>query len=114
MVIPIRIPAVRGRQADREYFVVVIPLGLIPKLFYYNEELLPPELRSQRALNEKRIPGIAEYLLENDDWVFSSLTATVIGQMEFVSCSRRLGWGMLDIDMNATIINDGQHRRREF
>ncbi|NMA64220.1 MAG: DNA sulfur modification protein DndB [Syntrophomonadaceae bacterium] len=113
MIIPIRIPAVRGRQADREYFVVIIPLGLIPKLFYYNEELLPPELRSQRALNEKRIPEIADYILENDDWVFSSVSATVNGAMEFVPCSEETpDLGMLNIDMNATIIiNDGQHRR---
>lgn len=109
----LQMPAVRGMQCGREYYTIIVPFSLLPKLFYYNEELVPAELRAQRELNEKRVPEIAGYILHNDDWVFSSLTATVDGDMEFVPISaEQPDVGLLEVDMNANFfINDGQHRR---
>lgn len=107
-------PAIRGRQCGREYYVVIVPFGLIPRLFMYNEEyLVPAEVRAQRPLNTGRIPEIAHYILHNDDWIFSSLTATVTGEIEFASFDERHpDTGTLQVDMNASFfINDGQHRR---
>ncbi len=108
-----RMPAVRGRQCDREYFTAIVPFGLLPKLFYYNEDFVPTELRSQRELNEKRVPEIANYILHNDDWLFSSLTATVTGEVNFIPFDdANSDIGILEVDMNSTFyINDGQHRR---
>lgn len=109
----LQMPAVKGMQCGREYYTIIVPFSLLPKLFYYNEELVPAELRAQRELNERRVPEIASYILHNDDWVFSSLTATVDGDMEFLPASPELpDVGVLEVDMNANFfINDGQHRR---
>jgi DNA sulfur modification protein DndB len=109
-------PAIRGIQAKREYYVSMCPLKLIPKLFTFDEEELPPDLRAQRKLNLTRIPSISRYLVENkDNYVFSSITASVNGEVRFEPLgedgeAHRVG--SLRIDMNSQfIINDGQHRR---
>jgi len=108
--------ALRGRQAGRDYYVVMCPLKLIPKIFLFDEEELPPELRAQRTLNRARIPDIANYIVENpEDYAFSSITAAIDGQVEFESLNdSELGRtvGRLTIPMTARfLINDGQHRR---
>ena len=51
--------ALRGIQAGREFYVVMCPLKLIPKIFLFDEEEIPPELRAQRVLNRARVPEIA-------------------------------------------------------
>jgi len=109
--------AIRGVQAGREFYVAMCPLKIIPKLFIFNDHDLPPELRAQRTLKESRIPAIKNYILNNpDDYIFSSLTASVDGTMKF-SASPSLGQagklGRLYIAMESRLlINDGQHRRK--
>jgi DNA sulfur modification protein DndB len=92
------------------------PLRLIPKIFIFDEEELVPELRAQRILNRSRVPEMASYLIDNKkDYVFSSITASVDGQVKFEpmgSQGDESRVGSLKIDMNSQfIINDGQHRR---
>lgn len=108
--------ALRGKQAGREYYVIMCPLKLIPKIFLFDEEELPPELRAQRTLNRSRIPDIANYLIQNPrEYAFASLTASIDGEVEFNPLdSTELGQdvGRLVIPMTARfVINDGQHRR---
>ena len=43
--------AVRGVQAGREYYIAMIPLGLLSKLFNNEEDYLLPEFRAQRSIN---------------------------------------------------------------
>ena len=109
-------PAIRGIQAEREYYVSMCPLRLIPRLFVFNEEDVPPELRAQRQLNTARVPEIAKYITDNpQSYVFSAITASIDAQVQF----ERLGSegesariGQLHIPMDARfVINDGQHRR---
>ena len=77
--------AIRGTQAGREFFVAICPLKTIPKLFIYNEQELPPELRAQRVLSNARIPAMKNYILDNpDEYIFSSLTASVDGSIKFI------------------------------
>ena len=110
-------PAIRGIQAQREYFVSMCPLPLIPKIFLFDEEELVPELRAQRTLNRARVPEIAQYMTDNPkDYAFSALTASVDGDLIFDPLSevqdeaKRVG--LLHVPMSARfIINDGQHRR---
>jgi DNA sulfur modification protein DndB len=111
-------PTIRGIQANREYYVSMCPLRLIPKIFLYDEDEaeLTPELRAQRTLNRNRIPEIASYILNNrDDYAFSAITASIDAEVAFEPFgddphSSRLG--MLHVPMDARfIINDGQHRR---
>lgn len=108
--------AIRGVQAAREYYVVMCPLKLIPKIFLFDEEELPAELRAQRTLNQSRIPDIANYLVHNpESYVFSAITASVDGRVHFQpegDKGYKRSIGMLHIPMDANfIINDGQHRR---
>ena len=44
-------PAVRGIQANMEYYVTMVPLDCIPKLFTFSDENLPAQIRSQRTLS---------------------------------------------------------------
>ncbi|MEV5592903.1 DNA sulfur modification protein DndB [Streptomyces sp. NPDC052496] len=109
-------PAIRGIQAGREYYVSMCPLRLIPKIFIFDEDELSPELRAQRILNKGRLPALTKYILDNpEDYVFSALTASVDGDMEFDhlgSDGNAFRTGQLRIPMDSRfLINDGQHRR---
>ena len=111
-------PAIRGIQAQREYYTSMCPLRLIPKIFYFDEEEaeLGPELRAQRTLNKTRVPDIANYILGNpQDYAFSALTASIDADVTFSplgSEANSARVGLLHVPMDARfIINDGQHRR---
>jgi len=109
--------AIRGIQAGHEFYIVMCPLKIIPKLFIFNDYDLPPELRAQRILRESRIPAIKNYILSNpDNYIFSSLTASVDGVMKFnpipsLGSSGKMGRLYVSMD-SRLLINDGQHRRK--
>lgn len=109
-------PAIRGVQANREYFVSMCPMRLLPKIFLFNEEVLAPEIRAQRRLNRARLPKISGYITHNrDSYAFSAITASLDGKVAFAPVTEdddMRNVGMLKISMDAKfIINDGQHRR---
>lgn len=110
-------PAIRGVQAGREYYVTMCPLRLIPRLFLFDEEELPPEMRAQRNLNKARVPEISRYIIDNPkSYIFSALTASVNAEVRFEPFEGGSGpaerVGTLSIPMSAKfVINDGQHRR---
>ena len=108
-------PAVKGLQAGREYYIAMLPLGYLSKIFSSDQETeyLPPEYRAQRVLNESRIPEISNYIIENRrSYVFSSLSASIKGDIKFESVSKDSDIGLLTVPMSATfLINDGQHRK---
>lgn len=108
-----RFPAMRGIQANSEYFVCMIPLGVLSKIFIEDSSDVLPEFRAQRKLNEQRIPEIRDYIINNrDSYVFSALAASVDGEVAFFPTKEPGNIGELEIDMNATfLINDGQHRK---
>jgi DNA sulfur modification protein DndB len=90
------------------------PLKLIPKIFLFDEDEIPAELRAQRALNKARVPEIAHYLIDNPtEYVFSSITASIDSAVRFEPEDDHNGFvGKLIAPMSAKfIINDGQHRR---
>lgn len=107
-----RFPVVKGIQAKREYYIAMIPLKMIPKLFPQDGEYVPPEYRAQRKLNETRIPVISKYILCNrENYVFSALAASIDGDFKFCP-SEYPDVGVLEISMDAKLlINDGQHRK---
>lgn len=108
-----KFPAVKGIQAGREYYVSMVPLKILPKLFITDTDVVSPEFRAQRRLNETRIPSIRNYIIDNRlSYVFSALSASIDGQFEFVPYEGQSDIGILEIDMNTTfLINDGQHRK---
>lgn len=106
--------AVRGIQANKEYFISMVPLATIPNIFFFTDEELPPEARAQRTLNKSRIPEMCNYIVNNpNSYVFSSLTVSVDGDIMFTPISEENPClGMIRIPMNARcLINDGQHRK---
>ncbi|MEW8256327.1 MAG: DNA sulfur modification protein DndB [Candidatus Thiodiazotropha taylori] len=109
-------PAIRGVQAGRSCYVAMCPMRVVPKLFKFDEEEVPAELRAQRSLNRSRIPEMSAYLVDNPgDYTLSSLTASVDGVVNFepmTDTGYGQNIGVLSIPMDAQIlINDGQHRR---
>lgn len=108
-----KFPAVKGVQAGREYYVSMVPLKVLPKLFITETESVSPEFRAQRRLNEQRIPEIRNYILNNrTDYVFSALSASIDGKYTFQPYENSGDIGVLEIDMDTTfLINDGQHRK---
>ena len=109
-------PALRGSQAGAEFYIAMCPMRLLPKIFVFDDDEVPPELRAQRTLNRLRVPEIAQYLVENrGSYVVSALTASVDTSVRFVPHDDSAGGktlGVLEIPMDARLlINDGQHRR---
>lgn len=107
-----RFPVVKGVQAGRTYYIAMVPLKTLGKLFPMEEEYVLPEYRAQRRLNEQRIPEIKNYILDNkDSYVFSALAASIDGEHSFISENSN-DVGILEVDMEAKfLINDGQHRK---
>ncbi|MFV0516387.1 MAG: DNA sulfur modification protein DndB [Aminipila sp.] len=108
-----RFPVVKGIQAKREYYIGMVPLKMIPRLFPSDDEYVLPEYRAQRRLNTARIPVISKYILINrDDYVFSALAASIDGNFKFISTQENADIGVLEVSMDAVfLINDGQHRK---
>lgn len=109
-----RFPVVRGIQAGTEYYIAMVPLKMLSKMFpVYDEEFVLPEYRAQRKLNESRIPVISKYILDNrDSYVFSALAASIDGVFSFEANEVNSDTGVLEVSMDAHfLINDGQHRK---
>ncbi|MFJ2805067.1 DNA sulfur modification protein DndB [Kitasatospora sp. NPDC087271] len=109
-------PSIRGVQAGREFFVSMCPLRLIPKIFLFDDDEIPPEVRAQRVLNKGRLPALTRYIVDNpDDYVFSALTASIDGNIVFEGIADQgtgMRAGQIRVPMAARfLINDGQHRR---
>lgn len=108
-----RFSVVKGLQAGREYYIAMIPLGILSKLFGKDDEYVPPQYRAQRCINQARIPEITRYILDNrDTYVFSALSASIDGNFKFIASELDVNLGVLEVDMDASfLINDGQHRK---
>ena len=110
-----QVPATRGRMGITVYYTATLPFGAVTKLFVFDpDEMLEltPENRSQRVLNTKRVPEIANYVLEHEDYIFSAITVSVDSDdVEFVPVQEGADIGSLVLPLEAKyVINDGQHR----
>ena len=109
-----RFPVVKGIQAETEYYIAMVHLKMLSRLFPADdEEFVLPEYRAQRKLNEARIPVISKYILDNrDSYVFSALAASIDGKYRFEESGKNSDTGILEVSMDARfLINDGQHRK---
>jgi DNA sulfur modification protein DndB len=107
-------PAMRGRMGKRDYFVSMVKLSLVPRMFKFRDwQELPPEQRAQRVIQKSRIPEITQYILDNEDgYLFSALTASFDCDPKFTPDEGHADLGLLEIPFDADlVINDGQHRR---
>src|SRR5213592_1120707 len=109
----VKFPAMEATIGQRTYYVCVMKLTAIPKMFTFRDWIeFTPEDREQRVLNKKRIPDIASYILDNEDgYLFSSITASYNCKVRFEPVNSD-GLGFLEMDFEEAnfVINDGQHR----
>lgn len=105
----------RGQLGSRTYYSCLMPLSAVPQMFKFTDwSEVTPEAREQRVLNTKRIPELANYILENeDDYLFASITASYKGEPIYSELQNGGdgSLGMLKLRLgDEFIINDGQHR----
>ena len=110
-----RVPATRGQMGATKYYTATLPFGAVAKLFVFDPAEMPeltPENRSQRALKAKRVPEIARYITDHDDYIFSAITVSVDSdEVEFDEVVEGADIGELVLPLEAKyVINDGQHR----
>jgi DNA sulfur modification protein DndB len=93
-----------------------MPMSAITNLFKFTDWVgFTPEDREQRILNEKRVPALKSYILDNEeDYLFSAITASYKAPPIFVPKDGDGGTaniGILKLKLgDELIINDGQHR----
>ena len=111
----VHVPAMRGKLGSRTYYACLMPMSAIPSLFKFTDWAgFTPEDREQRVLNEKRVPDLRDYILDNEDeYLFSSITASYKNE-PFYEELKNGGDGSLGVLRlklgDDLIINDGQHR----
>lgn len=107
-------PAMRGTIGGRTYYSCMMPMRVVPKMFTFRDWAeFTPEEREQRVLNQKRIPHIAKYILDNEDgYLFASITASYKCNVAFHPSKENEGLGNVEMDFDEAefVINDGQHR----
>ncbi|MGO9463288.1 MAG: DNA sulfur modification protein DndB [Isosphaeraceae bacterium] len=112
----LHLPAIRGKQAGHEFYLVMCPLRIVPRLFRLEEDEIEPELQAQRVLNKRRIPEFAGYITDNpDSYVLSSIVGSIDREVSFDPASdyaEATGLGVVKLPISARLlIHDGLHRR---
>lgn len=105
----------RGKIGSRTYYACLMPMSAVPNLFKFTDWAgFTPEDREQRVLNEKRVPDLRDYILDNeDDYLFSAITASYKSDpiYEELKNGGDGSLGILKLKLgDDLIINDGQHR----
>jgi DNA sulfur modification protein DndB len=111
----LQVPATRGQMGSTTFYTANFPIGMVVKLFSFDPDemtSIPVEQRHQRALKRNRIPEIKSYILDHDNYLFSSITVSVDSDhLSFGPSELDENLGMLSLPMDAEwIVNDGQHR----
>lgn len=111
----ISLPAVRGTQAGRDFFVTMCPAATLTSLFSESNQAVNERFRESNFVNEKRIPEIVRYMTtQQDSYIFSAMTAVVDSDVRFEPISNNVGSvgpGTLHISLSANLLLlDGQHR----
>ena len=103
------VPAVRGVQAGRVYYTVLVPFGILKRLVSFDTGNVLD--RSQRDVNPARAKKLSQYIQNNvDSYVLTSLAGVINGKTEFIEASDP-SIGQLKVSMDAEILLfDGQHR----
>jgi DNA sulfur modification protein DndB len=107
------LPAVRGVQATREFFVAMVKIRDIPRLLIAPDAAAPAGRRAQRALTKARVPKIAAYLTGNPrTYTLGALTGAIDALPTFEPAAPGARMGMLRFPRETAVaVLDGQHRR---
>jgi DNA sulfur modification protein DndB len=107
------LPAVKGLQARREYYLSAIPLRHILQVFgdYGSDSTTGPPARP--TVNKQRVRELVRYILENPaQYALPPLIACVDARVQFERSTHDVGVniGYLRIPMDAMFsVKDGQH-----
>ena len=106
------LPATRGRQGDRTFYVVTVPNSVLNNFFTVNMD--PPEEKSQRQLDPRHAHEIRDYILESpSDYVLPTLVYAIDKAAPFRSWEKAEDVGLLTIPFGTNLRSlDGQHRRQ--
>jgi DGQHR domain-containing protein len=110
--IGLTLPATRGKQGERTFYVVTVPNSVLNNLFTVNMD--PPAEASQRQLDPRHAHDIRDYLLENpDDYVLPTVVYAVDQPCQFRAWEKSDSVGLLTIPFGTNLRSlDGQHRRQ--
>jgi DGQHR domain-containing protein len=111
MAYGLTIPALRGKQGKRTFYLLMTPNSVLNNFFTVNME--PEHDRSQRTMDPKHADDIGEYIVENpDDYVIGAITYAVDAEGMFEGVPGDDSIGKLTIPLSANLrCLDGQHRR---
>jgi DGQHR domain-containing protein len=111
MAYGLTIPALRGKQGKRTFYLLMTPNSVLNNFFTVNME--PESDRSQRTMDPKHAEEIGEYIVENpDEYVMGAITYAVDAEGDFEGVQGDGSIGKLTIPLSANLrCLDGQHRR---
>lgn len=111
-VLGLTLPATKGKQGQRTFFVVTVPNAVLNNFFTINMD--PPEEASQRQLDPRHAHDIRDYLLENpDEYVLPTLVYAIDKEPHFKQSSFHDSVGLMTIPFGTNLRSlDGQHRRQ--
>lgn len=110
----VRVPAIRGRQGSRTFYVLNLPNEFLRNIF---KDVQPAVEKSQRPLDHKHSDDIKHYILNNrKEYLVGALTYAMDKDGEFIPMSGQgsepFSLGVLVIPLGAQFSSlDGQHRR---
>lgn len=111
----IHIEAIKGRQGDRQMFLLLVTNSVLLRNFAAEAEVADHGQRVQRTLDKRHYQDIVTYLLENSgDYVLGAMTyaTDMVDDESFVPVRPGSNIGTLILPMNARLrCLDGQHRR---
>ena len=107
-------PALRGRQGEHDYFILLCPLHLAPRIFLFDGVQAPASWPPRPSLDPGKVEKLANFIQTHAaDYVLAPLVATVTTEVEFTPASDAFPEiGSVRIPLRATLfVQDGQHRR---
>ncbi len=110
--IGLTLPATRGKQGERTFYVVTVPNSVLNNFFTVNMD--PPAEASQRQLDPRHAHDIRDYVLENPDtYVLPTVVYAVDQECQFRRWEKSESVGLLTIPFGTNLRSlDGQHRRQ--
>jgi DNA sulfur modification protein DndB len=81
-------PALRGRQGEHDYFILLCPLHLAPRIFLFDGVQAPPAWPPRPSLVPGKVEKLANFIQTHAaDYVLAPLVATVPTEVEFTPAS---------------------------
>jgi DNA sulfur modification protein DndB len=106
--------AMWGRQGNHDYYIILCPLRLVPRILLFDEDEVPAKLRKGRSLDKSRVAEFAQYITEEaTSYTLAPLIVSVDSEVEFISVNDNPPQiGHIQIPLSARmLVQDGQHRR---